>query len=624
MSEQKVFTFDNISNFILSNTEISGNTIQLVINESIAAPFSDDFSSDTGWLYDNNKIIFEDEQLKQKDIPTDNLMIHFDFGVDGSTTPRHQDTSVDSVTLDGGAIVGGAWTANTINDGITVLPAAGQELALGPSQAFTFRARLTRNGTLPDTIQQLFTIGSSDDTSTFFSFFYDSSVSAFKSAIRINNTLFFNPNINFFMSLGVEYEIEINWEHRFDDSVNTSVLLIFVDGVNIYSGAFNHTLPTIDDRLDVLQLFNRGSLNTAGDFTCTDVAFWSEALRNTDVDYTPTSAFGAIRYEESKSDKTFSVPDVLSAIKELTAFQTVVSESPKYLVDGLYYNGSAWLMSNGTYSQASTLGGINEGLPTFIVEDEQEVTISIILPEGLNQTAITNLSIPYSQKTKIRSGSFETVEFVNAQEIINLQEELTRTGAAEIKYAIIIDNVKQYWDGSSWIVSDGSFPQLSTLEEINSNAASLLTQAATVKLFGRIEVTEYNDDLIATYLTLTYDFAGLPDNPNLCLVYGYIRDTCNTPSEGVKVTLSLQREDTELLLSNNISIFEDCEVLTDENGYWEATLPRSSSYTNTSQQYRAAFSKRRKLINTFGGGSDSISFTVPDIQVSDFKDLISP
>ena len=75
-------------------------------------------------------------------------------------------------------------------------------------------------------------------------------------------------------------------------------------------------------------------------------------------------------------------------------------------------------------------------------------------------------------------------------------------------------------------------------------------------------------------------------------------------------------------LAENILMFEGSSVQTNDLGYFEISLPYSSSFSDSNQKFTINVSKSGTEISTTSS-SKQLTFTVPDQALADIRDLLS-
>jgi hypothetical protein len=55
-------------------------------------------------------------------------------------------------------------------------------------------------------------------------------------------------------------------------------------------------------------------------------------------------------------------------------------------------------------------------------------------------------------------------------------------GSDQVKYTLVVDGVEKYWTGTAWATSDGTYSQSNLASEINTNAPTLSTGYANVRV----------------------------------------------------------------------------------------------------------------------------------------------
>lgn len=148
----------------------------------------------------------------------------------------------------------------------------------------------------------------------------------------------------------------------------------------------------------------------------------------------------------------------------------------------------------------------------------------------------------------------------------------------ELTYIMIIDGVRYYHDGASWVVSDGSYAQSNTISEINTNASTIISSGVR----GKLEVVFHNTEGIdngmeLTSLDLTYDPFEFIVTPGHSHVSGYVLESTegslNVPVQNAVVRIFSEKP---LLINGNLQRI-DIITTTDSTGYWEEQVPETAS-----------------------------------------------
>lgn len=78
----------------------------------------------------------------------------------------------------------------------------------------------------------------------------------------------------------------------------------------------------------------------------------------------------------------------------------------------------------------------------------------------------------------ILPNTFSTVlenKVMNVQTFTSMSAVINQTGGDNIQFQMKVNGILQYWTGSAWSTSDGTYSQSNTVSTINTNAATLIT-----------------------------------------------------------------------------------------------------------------------------------------------------
>ena len=195
-------------------------------------------------------------------------------------------------------------------------------------------------------------------------------------------------------------------------------------------------------------------------------------------------------------------------------------------------------------------------------------------------------------------------------------ETVSGTGSDLVKYAINANGVQYYHNGSAWAVGS-TYEETNTATEINNNISTLdLHDGYTIYPVAYLHSAaggSYAPQLDS--LTLTYSYFASSDTlPNTCIVTGYVLD----PS-GVglgSATVSAIPVNPKIINNKNFIVGnQTVSDMTDENGYFELTLIRTTEY---SPEVTYDFTIKPKA----GNFLVYRNISVPDVETIDFDNLL--
>jgi hypothetical protein len=210
----------------------------------------------------------------------------------------------------------------------------------------------------------------------------------------------------------------------------------------------------------------------------------------------------------------------VGTIKLFNSFSTTESGSPRYTLqigrsgDYLYWNGSAWVVSDGSYAQANTATTFNSNCASLDVDEENYGQFKIHFPESNTQSYVdeltANMNVDIGYTTDAQKITVNTT--FKGSELLTFLETATKPANTECKYTIEVDGQEKHYSGGLQD-SDGTYAQANTANEISTNIADFVTTRSTIRLYTFLYTS---DDQVRPEIdinTITYDSV-LP-NPSL-------------------------------------------------------------------------------------------------------------
>jgi len=608
MSIQFSQLFDNISNFTYSNTEISGGVGKLSLISNPAQVFEQTFTSSSGFTFDAAKAEFTGGKVQQIDqrpagftfISTYKTSINGNWG-----------GGVLTGTAVGGASIVGEWLDCTGGTDKYVRYAALGN-ASTCTQTGTFKTMYRKgSGSLQSEIFSIIKTGSAKNLVSLTRM----ASGIFKIQIYSNTTVsIVNYTTPGFTDTGND-ELEFFWD------ITTGYTGLRMNGVLL--GVIQTATGTRDSDVDYLKI---GGYYIPA---ITNASFKNSILFPTVQhvsDYTPGYSLYETIYIASKVDLplfTYSWP---GSIQALTGFTTTETDAPRYSINSKYWSGSAWVTSNGTYSQASSKTDINTNIGTLTIGSTYAV--SILFTDINTQASIDLLDILYTGQQYNSSGWFKTVSSFTAETLLAtyggdvgfLSVKSIPTNTV-LKYAIEKDGILYYWSGSAIAVSDGSESKTNTEADILSNILAFVTTIQTIKIYYYLKTTDTTITPTITSNKVAYDFGGIVPAPTTCIVWGYYRDINGIGVNDATVSFTLKRNKNQYKEASSSIIEQNKTVVTGSatdphwaDGYFEMELIRSSQYEGSGKYY-LSIAKSTTLNTSKSGTGQKLEITVPD-QVS--------
>lgn len=534
MSLRQTINYDTAGNFTFdaSKIEIVGSRAQLKLNPLTGQIFSQNFSSSSGFGFDSNATEFVGGVMRQKDTRPAGSLFFAQLKSNGNANWNT-----------GGSITGTPTSQVTYGSkGANFSAAAAQYLDFNATSNITAQI-----GTIRFLFTPLFTGGPGDyqflmvssaannNLSGLLDVWLESSGALHFRGINSAGTQIFDVNSLVSWVANQTYEIEIDYD--FDNGASH----LFLDGVQIGSTqAFTYSRGTIG-------LFRFGTAYVpqggVANFSISDVVTFSTVQHT--GNYSAPSALQnlTIYIADWIVVPTLTYP----GIGNLFSFDSAAitdSNSPRYILNGRYWNGSMWTSSNLTYAQASSAAQILANISTLPVSNTLVVQVSF--QAGSSAMSVDALTVnytgqiyPVSNPSIINNGSFLT------DELVDFNQDVSASGSDAIKFILQIQNVDTYWNGSAWVTSDGTYAQSNLASQIVAHLATLdLSVGRTVKLKALLHSNDGSTTPSIGSSELDYDFfISSPAEPSRCIAYAFLGDMIGkeTPVQSAILIVNLTR-----------------------------------------------------------------------------------
>lgn len=561
------YPFTTPSNYTYDDTKINDpdGSVDLKLQD-VAAAFTEDFADDTDFTYDNTKSEFSGGKVQQKDTRPSNAIHYTSFTTDQNNVwPAGQTAN----SLVGGATVSGGRCDLTGRSGKRLNMTAGNGFnAIGTAGCIRFTYVPDYNGTPSATDGVLeFDAATGNNNAIFItintggSFIIDvrdSSGSAHQ---------FVCSGITFVQ--GQSYVCELN----FDFDSNTR---FFVDGLS--RGSLNTSSWT---RAVESGTFKWGGATGTGDFYIDDIIVF-DAVQHT------SNHAGELPYSYNETiyvNTAVTLPEMEhtgdGTIVSFTSLVTTESGTPKYTLqigrsgNYLYWNGSAWATSDGSYTQSTDAATFTAQGGSLPVSGEIYGQFRIHFPDSNTINDIDELTA--NMIVELYSTSNPTIQpsaIISMEALEGFTETATKTGSDEVKYVLYKNNAPYYYN-SGWVTSNETYSQANTAAEIETNKTTFTTTGVnfTWKAFLHSDNGQTTPDL--DNVAVTYDFFSSAETINKCIVYGYMyKADGSADTTSFKVRLS-----ANAIKYGAYSSMADDEITITPNssGYWEQELVETAN-----------------------------------------------
>lgn len=583
MSLTTNYPFNSISNYAVSDSGeigISGGKAVLLL-QSGAVAFVEDFNSDTGSTYDNIKAEFVAGSVRQKDQRPANSIVAANFnsslnanwGADGFASlvagiNGSPSLSANKLLCD--------YAVNSGQNGIYYEDSLIGSLSGNWVAKFKYTPNYTT--TPPENIN-IFSLSPASGTTDDLEIFNSPS----GNNIRISaNGLAAVTYATWTPTAGQEYVFEI--------ICISNQVSIYIDGVQL------GTAKTITPGQGTgavrawLGAYAGGYNVASGSFD--DFILYSTAPQ--DAGYTfPSTIYAATNVILPEMEH---IGD--GSILSFSSLVTVEANNPRYTLqigqsgNYLYWDGAAWSISNNTYAQANDLATFNANAASLPVAGEKFGQFQILFtdqnPQGSVSTLTANMVVNIGYPTD--NPWIEPLQSISAIEALEgFAETVIKVGLDGAKYALYKNSQLYYHDGLDWVVSDGTYAQSNTVAEITTNQTSF----TTTKIDFNFRAFLHSDDG-STYpqldsIDVTYDFAQIVTPLVMCLIYGYSLNPDNTPNtDAIVVQLNIGANET---LGNNQLSTKSIYITPRSDGYFEKELANNTDM-ETGSYYKWTYQGR--------------------------------
>lgn len=579
MSLTKNYTLTNQVNYAFGS-EIDFPNKKLALVDNTNQTFNQPFTNDTGFTYDNTKAEFVAGGAQQKDTRPADATLYASFSVDEDSSWGDgllNNTLLNGATWDNGTIDLTGGTGKRLN-----MPATGNfdDLSGGGAAGciqFIYVPNYTGAPGVQGHILELDTpVGNNN---AIMMRHYGPGVPDYisidlRDSSGVSHNMFTSAK---YFNAGQRYKFKLNFDFN-------GVSRFYIDDVQ--EASLNTSSWT---RTNAGGTFKWGGDSGTGDFHLDDVVLFDTPQLVTESSYNNTI------YVESKVElPQFSYPGV-GAIQANTNYVTTESGAPREIWNDEYWNGAAWVASNGDYTQANDKADILANIGTKTVTDT--IDIDVVFPASNTvQSNIDDLTITYTgQIYPTNNPTIEALETLGIEALFNFIETSTKIGNDEIEFILKKDGVDYYWDGAAWSTSSG-YPQVNTAAEIQTNIAAFTTTGVTFSWTAHLHSDDGSTTPILDNVQVDYDFFGPPETVNLCIVWGYNYDSLGAVNQ---TPFSIQLiVDAKIYGTTSIIRNDAITVTPDSNGYWEIELVENINMGSFTQYYEFIFTDEtyRKIV----------------------------
>jgi len=605
------FPFNDPANYDFDSDDIdvSGGNASLALQQADIG-FTEDFNNDIGHTYDPTKGEFSGGKFQQKSQRPTGATFYAPYSSDINGAWGN---GTLTGTASGGAAVSGGrldLTGGVLGKNVSYSPTNN----INNGQKGCIRISFTPNYSgAPATGQYLCStsrIGNNSWISVYHYFngyirgtIYDDS------GVIIGEALYYwITNV-----AGTPYEIEYNYD------LDSGDMRLFIDGTMVkYTSGATGTISTALTNFYVGRFYN----DAQPDFYLNKLLIFNSVQHTTN--YTPDwSGIKETDYVETSDVLPEMEHTGDGAINLFNSLALTYSGSIGILLeigrsgDKLFWNGTAWVASNGTYAQSTDLTTFNLHCATLDVYGEKYGQFTIIFPASNTQSSISeltaNMNVDYGYLTtnpylKILTG-FRTDELQGFFE--TLAESLS--GSDAITYILQNGSDFYYLAGGVWTKGSLQYSNSSSSTDINTYCADLTDTSSYWYIYVFFHSGDGSTTPKLDTLKIDFSYGGeTPDTVNTCLVWGYTYDG-NGEALTDTFTVKLNVETAQYKDYTSIRTTE-LTVTPDPVGYWEIELIETENML-------APNGEEPKYIFDFGN-NDIYRKNIPNEETKAFYDLV--
>lgn len=484
----QIFNKDNATYDTAKIEEVAGS-LQLKIVDNTGQTYTQDYASDTGFTYDSDEAEFSGGLVQQKDTTPSNATLQATFPVDEDSD--FADGSTNN-TLIGGA----TWNSGVIdltgNSGKRLnMPGGGGNFdVVGSAGCIRFTYIPDHNGNPASTDQIL----------------------EFDAATGNNNAIFISRNTggNFVIDvrdsvgtahqfvtsslsavLGQRYVCELNFDF-------SSTTRFFVDGDSL--GSLNTSPWT---RAAESGTFKWGGAGGNGRFSLDEVVLFDAVQHTANHAGELPYSYNLTRYVETKVDLPAFTYSGVGSVQAFTNLVTVGS-SDQYIMDGNYWTGAAWAVSDGSRAQSNTTAVILANIATMPVSDSFVVSV-VFAASNTVQGNADNLILTYTgQIYPIDNPTITFTVSVRMDLLVSFTEASTKPVNTAIQEILKRDSAPLYVPAGVWTTSDETYAQTSPATDIDTYASTFTTTDVTMDVVVYMN-SDGSDTPVFTSITVEYD-----------------------------------------------------------------------------------------------------------------------
>lgn len=568
MSLTQTINYDVAGNFTFDSTrvQVAANKASLKLGNNAGLLFTQNFASDSGFTYDNAKAEFATGLVRQFDQRPANATFGATFATSINGSWGNGDltgTANNGAAISGGKLdlTGGGNKYVTFDgiDNVSTLTAVG---------TVRFRFSPNYNGSPVDSQIFLTLRDSQNPNNSLIQLFHASNGSFFLLFNDDTGSNQLSNSVSPYVAVsGEEIEVEMSWD------LNTGKVRFFGQGFLVadIDTTFSRSNP-----IDTIQIGDTGS-----NFSMRDLVFFSTVQHTANYtagEYTlPAGAY----VESAVVLPAFTYPGP-GSVQAFSDFSATIAGSPRFILDGKYWNGSNWVVSNNTYAQATTYANAQANIA--LLAPVSPLVVKVVFADGNTLGSVDVLTVTYTgQVYPTNDPVITNASSIGLDGLDGFSAVSNASGSDGIKFQLVLGGTAKYWTGSAWATSNGSYAQSNTAAEIEANKAALDLSAGTTLLVRAVlHSADGTTTPDLTTVEVDYNFFAPVASPlTECTCYGFAADIlgdvfAETPKLIVELASPIFHGSYIVLPSRKTADL-------DNEGRWELSLVET---TTVSKRYK--------------------------------------
>jgi len=426
------YDFINPADFAFDSgkVEFTGLLARLKLQAAPGLSWNQPFTSDAGFTYDGSRAEFVGGAVRSKDRRAAGATFGATFtaGVDGNWGG-----GVLTGTASGGAAAaGGKLNLKGGTQKYVTYAAAGNA---PNTQVGCIRLKYTPNYSgIPATNRYIFDLYSNPASDNNSLQIIHNSITGNLSARLCDSAgsyIFQGTLAAWSPTAGTEYEFE------FDFDFTAGATRLFVNGTQVGStitGVGTRTTPSY------LRIGAAHDLsNSDGEFD--DVEVFSSVQHT--ANYTPGYVLSETIYETSKVDCPAFTYSGAGSIQALTNVIDSEVNSPRLVMNGHYWTGTAWAASDGSWAQSNPIATVLANIATC--PTAASFVVSIVFNAGASQMSVDDLTVTYTgQVYSTTNPTIKPNGTIGMDSLATFAASLAAGGSDAVKFTLEVDGTEKY------------------------------------------------------------------------------------------------------------------------------------------------------------------------------------